>query len=227
MRGTRAVGIYGGSFDPIHRGHLFVAAKVRDELALDQVIFVPAHQSPTKSLTAAQVADRIAMARLATRALPWAVVSTAEADRPPPSFTVDTIRAIRGADPQASLFLIVGADALADFGAWRDPDAILDLATLVAVGRGATRARLPTGIRRASSVLKARNPATATGAGRTLATPTGIVLLDVTTPAVSSREVRARVAAGEPIEDLVPEAVGAYIRAQCLYCATGHAIALE
>ena len=120
------VGVYGGTFDPIHRGHLRVAELVHQALTLDRVVFVPAQQSPLKGPAGASAVNRVAMVRLAVSAVSWASVATHEVDRAPPSYTVETLRALREETGGAELFFVIGADALAEFATWRDPDVILN-----------------------------------------------------------------------------------------------------
>ena len=127
------VGVFGGTFDPVHFGHLAIANAALEELQLDRVIFVPAKRSPLKEQAPeASGADRLAMLRAATRDEPRFSVSTLELDRDGPSFTVDTLDALQ---KEGDLFLIVGSDALADFSRWRDAGKIRSLATVVAATR--------------------------------------------------------------------------------------------
>jgi nicotinate-nucleotide adenylyltransferase len=195
------VGMYGGTFDPIHRGHLSVAEIVRRALDLDQVVFVPAQRSPLKFPPQAPPHDRVAMVRLAVAHLPWASVSTSEVDRPPPSFTVDTLRDLDRQTEHADLYLIVGADVFAELPLWRDLAGILDLATIVAVGRPNVPLVVP------SSLESLR-----------LERPERLVLIECATPPISSRQLRATIALGEgtPNEQL-DAVVARYIDEHCLY----------
>lgn len=127
------VGVFGGTFDPVHVGHLAIANAALDELALDRVIFVPAKRSPLKDRApTATEADRLAMLRAALAGEPRFAVSTAELERTGPSYTVDTLDALRR---EGDLYLIVGSDAYADFPRWRDPERIRALATVVVAAR--------------------------------------------------------------------------------------------
>jgi nicotinate-nucleotide adenylyltransferase len=138
------VGVFGGTFDPVHVGHLAIANAALEELGLDRVDFVPARRSPLKGDgPIASADDRLAMLTAATRDEPRFRVSRAELDREGPSFTVDTLAAMRG---EGELFLILGSDAYADFDKWREPQRIRDLATIVLAARpGVPNA--PTGVR--------------------------------------------------------------------------------
>lgn len=128
-----AVGVFGGSFDPVHNGHLAIAQAALETVPLDRVIFVPARRSPLKDAEpTASEAERSAMLELATRDEPRFSVSRVELDRPAPSYTVDTLEVLAG---QGRLFLILGADAARDLPRWRDPERIRRLATIVVARR--------------------------------------------------------------------------------------------
>lgn len=127
------LGVFGGSFDPVHVGHLAIALAALDCVPLDRVVFVPARRSPLKAHgPVATSADRLAMLRLATGDEPRFSVSTLELDRPGESYTVATLEAL--AD-QGELFLILGADAASDLPRWHEPERISELATLLVAAR--------------------------------------------------------------------------------------------
>ena len=130
------IGVFGGSFDPVHLGHLLLAECCWRQAALDRVLFVPAAQQPHKpQAPRGGDADRVAMLRLAIAGRPEFDVSTIEIDRGGVSYTVDTLRALRAAEPDAELFFLMGADSLADLPQWREPAAICELATPLVVRR--------------------------------------------------------------------------------------------
>jgi nicotinate-nucleotide adenylyltransferase len=184
------LGVLGGSFDPIHGGHLALAEAARDRLRLDRVLLVVAASQPLKpGGPVAPAEDRYAMVRLAVRGRPRLEASDLELGRPGPSWTVDTLREIRRRVPDAeAVFLLLGADALADFPRWREVEEIRRLARVVACPRPGSAA------------------------------PRGVdELLDAATPDASSTEVRRRLAEGKSAEDLVPDDVLAYIRERGLY----------
>jgi nicotinate-nucleotide adenylyltransferase len=127
------VGVFGGTFDPVHVGHLAIANAALDELGLGRVYFVPARRSPLKQDgPVASAEDRLAMLTAATAKEPRFRVSSVELDREGPSFTVDTLEALRR---EGELFLILGSDAYADFDKWREPERIRKLATIVLAAR--------------------------------------------------------------------------------------------
>lgn len=131
------LGIYGGTFDPVHYGHLLLAEQCREQCALDEVWFVPAGVPPHKRVDGITPAkDRINMLDFALAGMPEFSISRIEVDRDGPSYTVDTLQQLVDEDDSRELFLLIGADSLTDFPTWREPHRILELATLVAVNRG-------------------------------------------------------------------------------------------
>jgi nicotinate-nucleotide adenylyltransferase len=184
------IGIFGGTFDPPHVGHLLAAGDAVESLTLDQVIWVPAAQQPLKAADASAPAEhRLAMTRLAVQGDPRFRVDALELERGGVSFMVDTLRTCRARQPDAALFLLLGMDAAALLPKWREPEIIRELAEVVVLSRGGEELALPTGVR---------------------ALPTWRV-------DVSATEIRARVAAGRSIRGFVPDAVAAYIAAHGLY----------
>jgi nicotinate-nucleotide adenylyltransferase len=130
---TEYVGVFGGSFDPIHHGHLAIALAAAESIPLDRVIFVPARRSPLKeNVPVAPEPDRLAMLELATSDEPRFECSRIELDRPAPSYTVDTLEALTA---QGRLYLILGADAARDLPRWKRPDRVRELVTLVIAQR--------------------------------------------------------------------------------------------
>ena len=144
------VGVFGGTFDPVHVGHLVIANAALDELGLGRVYFVPARRSPLKQdRPIASTDDRLGMLTAAIADEPRFRVSPVELHREGPSFTVDTLESLRG---EGELFLILGSDAYADFERWREPARIRELATIVLAARpGAPNA--PQGVRMLDSPL--------------------------------------------------------------------------
>ena len=189
----------GGTFDPIHHGHLVAASEVADMFHLDEVIFVPTGQPWQKShQTVSQAEDRYLMTVIATASNPRFGVSRLELDRQGPTFTVETLQELRRqAEGDIDLFFITGADAMLEILQWKDPDEVLALAHFIAATRpGYDLARFQ---ERAPS----SNP--------------NISVMDIPALAISSTDIRRRVAAGEPIRYLVPEGVQTYIEKAGLY----------
>lgn len=118
MTDLRRLGIYGGTFDPIHHGHLILAREARERLNLEAVVFIPAAVSPFKSATATSVADRLAMLQAAVVNEPGFLIDEIELHRPPPSYTIDTIEVIREREQDAGLFYLVGQDNVAGLPQW-------------------------------------------------------------------------------------------------------------
>jgi nicotinate-nucleotide adenylyltransferase len=189
------LGLFGGTFDPPHVGHLVVAEWARERLELDRVLFIPAGEPPHKSRAAVSpAADRVAMTRLAVKGLPEFEVSTVEIVRDGPSFTIDTVRELAGR-PGTRAWLIVGADSLDDFGTWHEPEAILELAALAVAGR----------------------PKSGSSGRRAWRGRDRIVWIGNPKIEISSSLIRARARAGRSIRTLVPPAVAAYIARRKLY----------
>ncbi|MGH2671280.1 MAG: nicotinate-nucleotide adenylyltransferase, partial [bacterium] len=189
------IGVFGGSFDPVHHGHLAAAEQAMRRLRLDQVRFVPARQQPLKPGGHAAAAEhRIAMLERAIRGHPGFGLDRSEIDRPGPSYTVDTLRALRVSHPNDQLFLIVGADAARDLGQWCEADRLPELAQVVVVTRpGASPPRHP---------LIAQ-------------------VIEIPAVDVSATAVREAVRRGESIPHLVPRGVEEYIAAHGLYRSGG------
>jgi nicotinate-nucleotide adenylyltransferase len=200
------IGVYGGSFDPPHVGHLLMASDAFELLALDRLLFVPAATQPLKvGAAAASPSDRFTMVRLLCGGDPRFEVDPVEIDRSGLSYTVDTLAALATRHAGAELFFLVGADVLATFADWREPDRVLELARLVVLRRAGTTPDVTV------DALAARLAPPASRGGREP------IVLAVRRVDVSSTEVRARVRAGQPIGGFVPEAVAGYVRARGLY----------
>jgi len=193
--GHRRVGVMGGTFDPVHHGHLVAGSEVAHIFALDEVIFVPTgqpYQKDDRKVSPAE--DRYLMTVIATDSNPRFSVSRVDIDRPGPTYTIDTLRDLHEANgPDADLYFITGADALENILTWHDVDTLFSLAHFVGCTRPGHRL---------------------TGAGL----PDGKVsLVEIPALAISSSECRARVAAGEPVWYLVPDGVVQYIAKRHLY----------
>lgn len=132
----RRIALFGGTFDPIHRGHLEIAARARDAMALDEVRFLPCQTSPHKiGVASAPADDRLEMVRLATVGLPWAVVDDFDLRSPPPSYSYLTAEEMSGRFPGARLFWIMGTDQWRALPTWKHPDRLADLVEFIVFSR--------------------------------------------------------------------------------------------
>jgi nicotinate-nucleotide adenylyltransferase len=188
------LGVMGGTFDPIHHGHLVAASEAAAELGLDEVVFVPTGRPSFKQDVEVTPAEhRYLMAVIATASNPRFTVSRVDIDRPGLTYTVDTLRDLRASRPEADLFFISGADAIEQLLTWKDPDQLWEMAHFVAVTRP----------------------------GHTLSVegiPEGAVsVLEVPALAISSTDCRERARTGEPVWYLVPDGVVQYIAKHQLY----------
>jgi nicotinate-nucleotide adenylyltransferase len=213
------LGLLGGTFDPIHFGHLDAADAARTALALDAVVLVPAHDPPHKPVDPrASAFHRFALVALAADEYPGLRASDIELAQEGPSYTVNTLRALHRDGWRASqIFFILGADAFAEIATWHEFPAVLDAAHFVVIARPGTS--LESAAARTPDV-RARLRKAADGVPK--APRTAVFLVEARTRDVSSTTIRARLAAGQPIGDLVPRAVARHILAHQLYGAVDH-----
>ena len=194
----RRLGVMGGTFDPIHYGHLVTAEEALDQFGLDEVVFVPTGHPWMKAhdvISAAE--DRYLMTVIATASNPLFSVSRVEVDRDGPTYTIDTLRALKSErGPKTDLFFVTGADAIVEIFQWKQLDELFDLAHFIAATR-------PGYDIAAFSAHAAPHPA--------------VTVMNVPALAISSTDIRARVGASHPIRYLVPESVKAYIEKAGLY----------
>lgn len=205
------LGLFGGTFDPIHQGHLDVANAAKSALDLARVWVMPARVPPHRRSPAASAAHRFAMAAIACSSSPDLLVSDLEMEDPSPSYTESTLDRLAefGIDLR-SLFLVTGADAFRDIQTWKGFPGILDRCHFVVVSRPGQSA----------PDLRNRLPALASrmvDANQTLPSTPAVILVDAPTAPVSSTDVRQRVLAGDRIDDLVAPGVAAYIEKYRLY----------
>ncbi|HXF58035.1 MAG TPA: nicotinate-nucleotide adenylyltransferase [Actinomycetota bacterium] len=199
MTRARRLGVMGGTFDPIHQGHLVTAEEARIEFDLDHVVFVPTGQPWMKTHRKVTPAEhRYLMVVIATASNPYFSVSRIEIDREGPTYTVDTLEELRRqSGPDTELFFITGADAILEIFRWKDPEEVLARAHFIAATRpGYDLARF-------EREAPTSHP--------------NVSVLDVPALAISSTDVRRRVAEGRSIRYLVPEGVRAYIEKFGLY----------
>ena len=189
------IGVFGGTFDPPHVGHLLLASDAREALGLDRLIFVPAATQPFKVNTPpiASARDRLEMVRLAVADDANYTIDDTEIDRKGLSFTVDTLEQLSRKNPGAELFLLLGEDTLAGIDGWRNPGRIRELATLAVMRRSGSE-----------------GPAVTAIAG-------GVTTVSARRVDVSSTEIRERLRAGKSIKGFVPESVEQFIEARGLY----------
>ena len=198
------IGIFGGSFDPVHNAHLALARLALTELRLDELLWVPAGQPWQKDRVITPAVQREAMLRLAIEGEPRFAVSRLETSRGGPSYSVDTVRALQAQRPGVSWHLVIGQDQYAGFHTWHGWQELLGLVTLAVAQRAAHRAAASLG---ADAPLNA-DPQLLRVPHATVALP----MMDV-----SSTEIRARIARGQDIHDLVPAPVARYIARHHLY----------
>jgi nicotinate-nucleotide adenylyltransferase len=193
------LGLFGGTFDPIHLGHLILAEQCRESCRLDRVWFIVAGAPPHKPGDRTAVAHRLEMVRIAIAGNAAFAVSEIETARPGPHYSVETLGAIRRDQPGDDLFFLIGADSLAELPTWRDPARIAQLATIVVVNRP--------GI---DQVQSDSLPDFGPGSH---------ALVSVTFPpiGIASSDLRRRFAEGRTVRYLLPRGVEAYIEAQGLY----------
>jgi nicotinate-nucleotide adenylyltransferase len=192
------LGVMGGTFDPIHHGHLVAASEVANACGLDEVVFVPTGtpwQKETQGVSPAE--HRYLMTVIATASNPRFTVSRVDVDRDGPTYTIDTLRDLRAEHPESELYFITGADALGRILSWKDSEELFGLAHFVGVtrpGHTLDDAGLP---------------------------PDRVSLMEVPAMAISSTDCRERVARGEPVWYLVPDGVVQYIAKYGLYRGVG------
>jgi nicotinate-nucleotide adenylyltransferase len=203
------IGIFGGTFDPIHLGHLVLAEQCREQMRLDQVWFMPAARPPHKldrSLT--PFGQRVEMIALAIAGNPAFRIDEAEKERAGPSYTADTMAALHARHPDDEFWLMIGSDTLADLPSWHEPRRVIEQAGLIVTAR------------HAHPVLTAEQVRTALGLPEEVALRYHFVETPVID--ISSRDLRRRAAEGHSLRYQVPRAVECYIEDKRLYRTTVH-----
>jgi nicotinate-nucleotide adenylyltransferase len=184
------IGLLGGSFDPVHHGHLIVARTLLEALGLSELRFVVAREQPLKQQHIASPEQRTRMVKLAIGSVPQFKMERIELDRAGPSYTVDTLRLLKAREPRSEFIVLLGADAARDLDRWKEADEVARLAQIVVFGRAG------------------EPPPTSALIGRQVIVP-GIE--------ISATAIRQRVKQGLPIRYLVPDQVAEYIRQNQLY----------
>jgi nicotinate-nucleotide adenylyltransferase len=193
------LGIYGGTFDPVHYGQLLAAEQCREQCRLDQLWFVPAASPPHKQDATITAGERRAeMLELAVAGMPQFAVNRIELQRQGPSYTVDTLAQLQDEDAGRELFLLIGADSVDEFPTWREPQRIAALATLVVINRGRTAPDLT----RLAECCGSREP----------------IVVPMPGIDLSATDIRQRVRSGQSIRFMTPRAVEAYLHEHRLYC---------
>jgi nicotinate-nucleotide adenylyltransferase len=213
-RGAQRLGVLGGTFDPVHFGHLDAAAAAQAALGLHEVLFIPSHDPPHRPIDPHATAfHRFALVALAIDGHNGYRASDVELAREGSSYTADTLRTLHERGWKASqIFFILGADAFAEIATWREFPTVLDGAHFVVVARPGTS--LEAALARTPDLRARTRPS---GQGAAGSEKTAIHLVEAHTRDVSSTTIRRRIAAGQPIDDLVPSAVARHIAAHHLY----------
>lgn len=193
-RAGQRIGLFGGSFDPVHCAHVALAQSALAELKLDQLRWVPAGLAYQKARPLTDAQHRAAMVQLAIAGEPRFVLDESELERAGPSYTLDTVRAAQAVEPGAAWFLIIGADQYAGLHTWKDWPELLARVTLAVANRPGAAPAVDAAVLRAPHRV------------------VPLAMMDI-----SSTEVRTRVAAGQPVDALVPPQVARYIESHALY----------
>lgn len=201
MTRAQRIGLVGGTFDPIHEGHIAVAEGARDCADLDRVLLIPSRVPPHRPQPVATPADRLAMCRLAAQGRPKLEVSDLELRRAGPSYTVDTLRELAAGEPDAELYLVLGWDAAEAISTWYEPEEVLRLARLLVIPRLGWPTPTEADLRRASL------------------DPVRTVICDVETPEHVATEIRRSLANGGPLGGALDPAVLRYVHDHGLYAA--------
>lgn len=202
MKGVARLGVLGGTFDPIHTGHLIAAETVRERCGLDRVLFVPAGRPPHKAAESVSPArHRYLLTCLGTLSNPAFEVDRVDLDRPGASYTLETLRALKRKHPEAELFFIMGADSLLDLPTWHEPAALLATCRFIVTTRPGWQ--LHEAAERLGSLFTENRER--------------IEFVEIPQIEISSREIRRRLAEGRSVRYLVPDLVLRYIEEHRLY----------
>ena len=198
----KKVGIMGGTFNPIHNGHLFLAEHAYEQAGLDYVLFMPTMKPPHKAdMSIVSAEHRINMVRLAIKNNPKFVLSDLELNRPGITYTSDTLKALKENEPDTEYYFIVGGDSLMMMSHWMDPQTVFRLSTIVAGGREqCSQEQLENQVKHLEDAYDGK-----------------IILLDMPIMEISSEQIRNRLAKGETIRYYVPDEVISYIQEYDLY----------
>lgn len=216
------LGLLGGSFDPVHNGHLAIAQQAREALGLDQILFIPTNHPPHKpNDSLAPAHDRYEMVRLATAADPSLAISDVEIRRPGKSYSIDTIRLLQQTNrPDTRLFFLIGLDAFLDFPSWRDPKTLLQLCSFVVLSRPGLSFRSLSTVSLLPTIPTSSLTDLDAGRIARIELPLGkqqLTCLQLPPCTVSASDIRARIRRGLPVANLLPPSVESYILRHHLY----------
>lgn len=220
--GPLRLGLLGGSFNPIHNGHLAIARQTREALGLDRILFIPTSQPPHKrNGSLAPARDRYEMVRLAIASDPALAISDVEINRPGKSYTIDTVRLLQqeyGA--QTQLFFLIGLDAFLEFPSWRDPQALLELCQFVILSRPGQSFRSLSTVRLLPPIPFPSLADLDAGRISRIDAPLGeqgLICLKLPPCPISASDIRTRIRQGLPSANLLPPSVESYILQHHLY----------
>jgi nicotinate-nucleotide adenylyltransferase len=212
------IGLFGGTFNPIHLGHLRAAADVQDAFRLDRALFVPSYIPPHKeSAGVASAADRFRMVELACLGHPGFEASSIEVEARETSYSILTLARIKGLYPGALVFFILGVDAFLEIGTWREYERVLQECLFVVTGRPGNDLESAAGVLGGRLSGRIYRVAEGESPDESLFSRFGVFLLPIKALDISSTDIRSRVRRGENPEGLVPPAVADYIRNHQLY----------
>lgn len=217
----RRIGVYGGTFDPVHNGHIEVARAIVCKFYLDRLLLIPAHCPPHKNISAVSDAyHRYAMTVIATQDEPYMIVSTVELESPDRPYTFETLERLRGDfDAEAKLFFIMGADSFVEFATWREPERILASADVIVAARSGSEidvSRLPE-IFKSRIVELGERPCDLDGQAEKVDRKGLIYLTSYVREDVSSTDIRNMVCEGKDVRRMIPSRVADYIEKYGLY----------
>ena len=219
---TLRLGLLGGSFNPIHNGHLAIAHQTREALSLDQILFIPSSDPPHKpNDSLARPEDRYEMVRLAISSDPLLAISDVEIRRPGKSYSIDTVRLLRQTHgEQAQLHFLIGLDAFLDFPSWRDPRALLELCRFVILSRPGLSFRSLSTVPLLPPIPYSSLADLDAGRISKIEAPTGtqgLICLKLPPSPISASDIRSRIRQGLPVANLLPPSVESYILHHHLY----------
>jgi nicotinate-nucleotide adenylyltransferase len=218
MTGKNKIGILGGTFNPLHYAHLRVAEEVRQEIALERILFVPSGNPPLKALDLAPAAQRLEMTKIGIETNPRFEISDIECRSPEKSYTAETLTALRELYPGKDFYFILGIDSFIEIPLWRSPEKLMELTNFVVVSRpGFSFSTLASLVTADTEVLSALDARKRTVHRARLGTGREVVLMNVTPMGISATVIRSLAQQGTSIKYLLPEKVESFIISHRLY----------